>query len=89
MNFRNFVAVASLVVLSASAPGASVRAAGIGAKRYVRGEAIVSLQPGTTIDQINAQYGNEVAGLLEEEGYTDIEIIKDIPGKDRIIQAKR
>lgn len=60
MNFRNFVAVASLLVLSASAPGAVVRAAGIGAKRYVRGEAIVSLQPGTTIEQINAQYGTTV-----------------------------
>lgn len=44
---------------------------------------------GSLYFEINAQYGNEVAGLLEEEGYTDIEIIKDIPGKDRIIQAKR
>lgn len=44
---------------------------------------------GSLYFEINAQYGKEVAGLLEEEGYTDIEIIKDIPGKDRIIQAKR
>lgn len=43
---------------------------------------------GTLYFEINAQYGKEVANLLKETGYWSVEIIKDIPGKDRIIQAE-
>jgi release factor glutamine methyltransferase len=44
---------------------------------------------GSLYFEINAQYGNEVADLLREEGYSSIQILKDIPGKDRMIQAER
>lgn len=67
MKLRNIVAACSLVVLSASLAGAGVRAAAAATKRFVRGEAIVTLLPGTTIDQINAQYGTTV---LDQTGDT-------------------
>ena len=37
--------------------------------------------------EINERFGNQVAQLLENEGYKNIEIIQDINGKDRIIKA--
>ncbi|MDH6311483.1 release factor glutamine methyltransferase [Parabacteroides sp. PFB2-10] len=38
--------------------------------------------------EINALLGNETAAMLREEGYREIELIKDLSGKDRIIKAK-
>ena len=38
--------------------------------------------------EINEAYGKEVKQLLSELGYTDIQIHKDIYGKDRIIEAR-
>ncbi|MEQ8245648.1 peptide chain release factor N(5)-glutamine methyltransferase [Fulvivirga sp.] len=37
--------------------------------------------------EINERFGNQVAQLLENEGYKNIEIIQDINGKDRIVKA--
>lgn len=33
--------------------------------------------------EINEKYGNELASLMKEKGYTDIRIVKDLSGKDR------
>lgn len=38
--------------------------------------------------EINALLGKEMTTLLWEQGYTDIELIRDLSGKDRIIKAK-
>ena len=38
--------------------------------------------------EINEAYGEELKQLLERLGYTDIQIHKDIYGKDRIIEAR-
>lgn len=37
--------------------------------------------------EINEKYGNEIAEMLENYNFTDIRIIKDMSGKERIIQA--
>lgn len=39
--------------------------------------------------EINAACGNGMVELMEQEGYTEIHLIKDLSGKDRIIKAKR
>lgn len=39
--------------------------------------------------EINAQCGQETVNLLKSTGYKEIELIRDISGKDRIIKAKR
>ena len=38
--------------------------------------------------EINESYGEELKQLLDNLGYTDIQIYKDIYGKDRIIEAR-
>lgn len=38
--------------------------------------------------EINARCGTETAGMLREEGYKQVELIKDLSGKDRIIKAQ-
>lgn len=38
--------------------------------------------------EINAQCGAETAGMLRGEGYKQVELIKDLSGKDRIIKAQ-
>ena len=38
--------------------------------------------------EINEAYGEELKQLLDSLGYTDIQIHKDIYGKDRIIEAR-
>ncbi|MCD4795224.1 MAG: peptide chain release factor N(5)-glutamine methyltransferase [Bacteroidales bacterium] len=39
--------------------------------------------------EINEMFGNEVKGLLLSAGFKDVEIIKDINGKDRIVKCFR
>lgn len=38
--------------------------------------------------EINARYGAETAGMLCNEGYKNIELIKDLSDKDRIVKAQ-
>ena len=38
--------------------------------------------------EINESYASEISAMLESLGYTDIQIHKDIYGKDRIIEAR-
>ena len=38
--------------------------------------------------EINEAYGKEVAQLLCEKGYTDVQIIRDMYGKDRIVTCR-
>ena len=37
--------------------------------------------------EINERFGSNVSNLFRLEGYTDIQIIKDLDGKDRIVMA--
>ena len=39
--------------------------------------------------EINEGLGKEVSLLLENQGYTDIELRQDLQGKDRMVKAKR
>lgn len=39
--------------------------------------------------EINARFGAATATLLEEEGYRPVRLIRDLSGKDRIIEAQR
>lgn len=48
------------------------------------------LQPGGKIYfEINEAFGNEMLDLLEEFNYTECKLIKDLNGRDRIIEGKR
>lgn len=38
--------------------------------------------------EINEKYGTEVAGLMQESGYSDVRVIKDLNGKERIVVGK-
>lgn len=38
--------------------------------------------------EINALHGRDTAGMLQGEGYENIELIRDLSGKDRIIKAR-
>ena len=38
--------------------------------------------------EINEAFGEQMKALLEEQGYTDIHITKDIYGKARIIEGR-
>jgi len=44
---------------------------------------------GTLYFEINARCGVEMKTLMHKEGYTDVCILKDLSGKDRIIKAYR
>lgn len=47
--------------------------------------ALKHLSPGSKLYfEINEAYGIEIAGMLESKGFTDILILKDLNGKDRI-----
>jgi release factor glutamine methyltransferase len=39
--------------------------------------------------EINEKYGKEVAELLEEMGYSDVKVLKDLNGKERMVVARR
>lgn len=39
--------------------------------------------------EINEQFGNETAAMLEETGFRNIRIIQDLQGKDRMIRAQK
>ena len=43
---------------------------------------------GWVMAEINEQYGEETAEIFREQGFINIEIIKDINGKDRIIKIQ-
>lgn len=38
--------------------------------------------------EINEKYGTEVAGLMQESGYSEVRVIKDLNGKERIVVGK-
>ncbi len=44
-------------------------------------------QGGALYFEINEAYGQETAALLREQGYVDVEIKKDLFGKDRMVKA--
>lgn len=39
--------------------------------------------------EINARYGAATAALLESEGYRPVRVVRDLSGKDRIVEAQR
>jgi release factor glutamine methyltransferase len=39
--------------------------------------------------EINEAYGKQVADLLEQQGFMEVEILKDLQKKDRMVQAQR
>src|SRR5258706_623314 len=48
------------------------------------------LKPGgNVIAEINENFGNEVRNLFESSGFSDVRIIKDLDGKDRMVTAKK
>jgi release factor glutamine methyltransferase len=48
------------------------------------------LQPnGFLFFEINQKYGNETVNMLEEKGFLEIELIKDINGNDRMICCRK
>ena len=51
-------------------------------------KAIRALRPhGALFFEINAQYGAAVAALLSQQGFIDVNIIKDMSGKQRIVKG--
>ncbi len=47
------------------------------------------LKPGGKVYlEINERFGTNVSNLFRSEGYSDIQIIKDLDGKDRIVMAR-
>ena len=47
------------------------------------------VENGTLYFEINEAYGSECASMLQDKGFQNIQIRKDINGKDRMIYAKR
>ncbi|MDR7128432.1 release factor glutamine methyltransferase [Algoriphagus sp. 4150] len=39
--------------------------------------------------EINEKYGKEVVGLVEDLGFSEVKVLKDLNGKDRIVVARR
>ena len=37
--------------------------------------------------EINERFGNEVAALLLENGFTDVEVVRDVSGKQRVVKG--
>lgn len=72
-------------------PWLALDGAGDGLKFYRRlaGESGAHLKPGGCIYlEIGYDQGPAVRSLFEAAGFTNIEIIKDIPGQDRVVAAK-
>lgn len=46
-------------------------------------------QGGYLLFEVHALYGNLIAGLLKERNFEEVELIRDIHGKGRILKAKR
>src|SRR5690606_3052213 len=44
-------------------------------------------EKGTLYFEINEQFGKETGVLLEKSGYKNVQLLKDLQGKDRIIRA--
>ncbi|SFU07379.1 release factor glutamine methyltransferase [Algoriphagus locisalis] len=48
------------------------------------------LKPGGKLYfEINEKYGNEVGKMMQSLGYSDVQVLKDLNGKDRIATARR
>lgn len=60
------------------------------AELYARNPSPVTRNPSQKhlFFEINEAYPAEVSAMLDELGYTDIQITKDIYGKPRIIEAR-
>jgi len=52
----------------------------------IRGERPV--EGGHLYFEINALCGKETVAMLRQENYTEVELIQDLYGKDRIVKAK-
>jgi release factor glutamine methyltransferase len=39
--------------------------------------------------EINERYGNDVAALFRASGYSNVEVTRDISGKDRIVVGRK
>ena len=48
----------------------------------------VTHNPSLLFFEINEAYASEITAMLDGMGYTDIQITKDIYGKDRIIEGR-
>lgn len=44
---------------------------------------------GKIVVEINENFGKEVKNLFESSGFTEVKIIKDLDGKDRIVVAQK
>jgi release factor glutamine methyltransferase len=59
---------------------------GLGFYRPIASEAVKLLNPGgKSMLEIGFDQGSEVAEILKERGFSDIEIIKDLGGNDRVV----
>ncbi len=43
--------------------------------------------PGMLIVEINERFGKEVKGLFEENGFSEVSVMKDLGGKERIVKG--
>jgi release factor glutamine methyltransferase len=58
--------------------------------RHIAEHGTRMLRPGGSVYfEINREYGDETAALLDKLDYRDTKIIKDISGNDRIVTAHR
>jgi release factor glutamine methyltransferase len=58
--------------------------------RHIVRKANASLKAGGLLAvEINERFGEAVSGLFREEGFTEVEIIKDLAGKHRIVSGYR
>ena len=57
--------------------------------RRILEAAYVSLAPnGFLLVEINERFGNEVATLFKQHNFVDVQVLKDLDGKDRIVMGK-
>lgn len=58
--------------------------------RVLAGRGNELLHPGGTLAlEVHADYGADVARLLEEAGYEDVELERDLAGRERLVCARR
>lgn len=56
--------------------------------KAIAAKAFKALRPsGILIVEINERFGREVKGLFEENGFSEISVMKDIGGKERIVRG--
>jgi release factor glutamine methyltransferase len=58
--------------------------------RALTKRSVSALVPGGLLAvEINERFGSEVATLITDAGYDDVEVLKDLAGKDRFVMARK